>query len=129
MSASRTRLSTDPSGAWDVYSTYQDSADVYHDAPSVQLKATTSKPVELLALLTAPATLEIQQGALVQRQDFPEGLQSYTVPLKAGITPVFRMPRSGQDVFEVTSSTPVKTSTSYPGLVYHGGTSVQCTRP
>ena len=74
-----------------------------------------SDNVELVAFLTAPATLEI--------------LQSFTVPLEAGTTPSFRMVRNGVTVTQVTSTTAVKTSTTYPDLVYHGGTSVQCTRP
>ena len=88
-----------------------------------------SDDVELVAFLTAPATLQIQQGPLIEQQDFPAGLQSYRVALKAGGTPLFRLLRNGAAVTEVTSTTPVQTSTSFPDLVYHGGTSVQCTRP
>ena len=39
------------------------------------------------------------------------------------------MVRNGVTVTQITSTTAVKTSTTYPDLVYHGGTSVQCTRP
>jgi hypothetical protein len=78
--------------------------------------------IELLALLTAPGTLEIAIGDTVKRQDVEAGLQTLRVPLQSG-TPVFRLIRGGKTAMEVTGKWEIDASDNvvFQNLLYHAG--------
>ncbi len=82
--------------------------------------------IELLALLTAPGTLEIVIGDTVARQEVEAGLQTLRVPLQSG-TPVFRLLRDGKPVMEVTGKWGIDASDNvvYQNLLYHAGGGTQ----
>lgn len=82
--------------------------------------------IELLALLTAPGTLEIAIGDTVARQEVEAGLQTLRVPLQSG-TPVFRLLRDGKPVMEVTGKWAIDASENvvYQNLLYHAGGGTQ----
>lgn len=89
-----------------------------------------SKPadeIELLAFLTAPATLEIEVGGITESTDAPAGIQSLRVPLLAG-TPKFRIVRDGGAVAEVDSAFPISNTIVYQDMLYRSGGSLPCDR-
>ena len=81
--------------------------------------------VEMVALLTEPATLEIEQAGKVQRKEAEAGVASFSVPLQEG-RPLMRIRRDGRVVLEITSDWEVKKGGDVEDPVYHGGSS---TRP
>ncbi|MET4096015.1 endo-1,3-alpha-glucanase family glycosylhydrolase [Arthrobacter sp. UYCu712] len=86
--------------------------------------------VELVAVLKSPGRLTITQGSNVKTMDAPAGLTSFKVPLVAGITPSFKLARSGATVQTVTSNTPVRSSVVYQDMIYRagGGVAATCAR-
>lgn len=88
-------------------------------------KTPLKNDVELLAMLTAPAVLEITQGNDVVRAEAPAGLASLKAPARPG-RPVFRIVRDGQTVVEQTSKWTITDQAEYENLLYYGGSS---TRP
>ncbi|RKH63548.1 hypothetical protein D7V93_08615 [Corallococcus llansteffanensis] len=83
--------------------------------------------IELLAFLTAPATLEIEVAGTVQRKDVGAGIQSFRIPLREG-TPRFRAVRGGVTVASVTSASPISNTIVYQDLLYRAGGSLTCDR-
>ncbi|MCY1043829.1 hypothetical protein OV208_21090 [Corallococcus sp. bb12-1] len=79
--------------------------------------ASPANEIELLAFLTAPATLEIEVAGTVQRKDVGAGIQSFRIPLREG-TPRFRAVRGGVTVATVTSASPISNSIVYRDLLY-----------
>ncbi|MDR3710464.1 MAG: glycoside hydrolase family 71 protein [Capsulimonadaceae bacterium] len=78
--------------------------------------------IELLAFLTAPGQLEIENGGKKFSKDAPAGVTSFTIPLVAG-TPVFRLRRNGNVVTEVTSTFPIVDKIVTQDLLYRAGSS------
>ena len=96
--------------------------------PFVLKEATpASDDIEMLAFLTAPATLEIQVGTRTDRLDAPAGLTSFRVPLAMG-KPTFRVVRAGTVVQQVTSTWTIDDAITYQDLLYRAGGLVDCTR-
>ncbi|NTX39270.1 hypothetical protein HUA78_33035 [Myxococcus sp. CA033] len=83
--------------------------------------------IELLAFLTAPATLEIELAGSVQRTNVAAGIQSLRVPLQQG-TPSFRLVRNGATVASVTSAFPINNTIVYQDMLYRAGGSLSCDR-
>ena len=83
--------------------------------------------IELLAMLTAPATLEIEVNGVTRRQDVAAGMQSFRVPLVEG-TPLFRIVRNGQRVVSTASDTTISNAISYQDMLYRSGGSLSCDR-
>lgn len=81
--------------------------------------------IELVAMLTAPGTLEIAIGGKTQKKDVGAGMQTFQVPLEEG-TPTFRLVRGGATVTEVTSSSPISNTIVYQDPLYHAGGSMTC---
>ncbi|WP_158620375.1 MULTISPECIES: glycoside hydrolase family 71 protein [Corallococcus] len=89
--------------------------------------APPANEIELLAFLTAPATLEIEVAGTVQRKDVGAGIQSFRIPLREG-TPRFRAVRGGVTVATVTSASPISNTIVYQDLLYRAGGSLTCDR-
>lgn len=86
-----------------------------------------SDRVELLAFLTGPGTLSINQGSKVETmQANGPGMVSFTVEAVAGTTPRFALERSGAVVTQVASTTPIRPQVTYQDLTYHAGSSRGC---
>jgi hypothetical protein len=83
--------------------------------------------IEMVAFLTAPATLEIQIGTRVDRLEAKAGLTSFRVSLATG-TPEFRIVRAGVTVQRTTSTWPVTDTITYQDLLYRGGGVASCVR-
>ena len=81
--------------------------------------------IEIVGLLTAPGTLEIEINGHTARQDVGAGIQSFRVPLEDG-TPVFRIVRGGSTVASVTSATTIGHTIAYQDPLYHAGSSSTC---
>ncbi|HEY0137392.1 MAG TPA: glycoside hydrolase family 71 protein [Nannocystis sp.] len=81
--------------------------------------------IELLAFLTAPATLEIEVDGAVQAMDADAGIQSFRVPLVEG-TPKFRVVRAGEVVTAVDSAFPISNTIVYQDMLYRAGGSLPC---
>lgn len=81
--------------------------------------------VEMLAMLTRAAVLEIEQQGRTERKEAPAGLTVFSVPLLEG-RPVFRIVRDGKVVVEQASEWMVHQGGDVENPVYHGGSS---TRP
>lgn len=81
--------------------------------------------IEMVALLTAPAVLEIEQAGNMERIDAEAGLTAFSVPLHEG-TPVMRIVRDGEVILERSSIWAVQSGGEVENPVYHGGSS---TRP
>lgn len=81
--------------------------------------------VELVALLTAPAALEIEIGPHRKRLPFGAGLVAMTMEAQPG-RPVFRIIRGSKVVVEKVSDWTIDPSPSAANPVYFGGSS---TRP
>lgn len=84
-----------------------------------------SDEIELLAFLTAPATLEIEISGAVQSTTADAGIVSFRAPLAEG-TPIFRIVRDDQTVAEVTSATPISNTITYQDMLYRSGGSLPC---
>jgi hypothetical protein len=80
--------------------------------------------VEMVALLTAPAVLEIEQGGEVVRKEAPAGLATFSAPLREG-RPALRIRRDGRVVREVVSDWEAKQGGDVEDPVYHGGSSTR----
>jgi len=83
--------------------------------------------IELLAFLTAPATLEIEVGGAVQSTQAGAGIQSFRVPLVEG-TPSFRVVRDGATVAEAASAFAIDNTIVYQDMLYRSGGSLPCDR-
>ena len=83
--------------------------------------------IELLAFLTAPATLVIDVGGTRHTQAVEAGIQSFRVPLVEG-TPVFSIERDESTVVSLTSATPISNTLVYQDPLYHAGSSAPCSR-
>lgn len=81
--------------------------------------------IEVVGLLRAPATLEIEIGGETHRQDVGAGVQSFRIPLVEG-TPVFRVLRGGAVALELTSASPISNTIAYQDPLYHAGGSSTC---
>ncbi|MFY0532271.1 endo-1,3-alpha-glucanase family glycosylhydrolase [Nannocystis pusilla] len=89
--------------------------------------STPADEIELLAFLTAPATLEIEVDGLTESTDALAGIQSLRVPLLEG-TPKFRIVRDGGTVAEVDSAFPISNTIVYQDMLYRSGGSLPCDR-
>lgn len=83
--------------------------------------------IELLAFLTAPATLEIEVGGVSQSTAADAGIQSFRVPLVEG-TPSFRIVRDGETVAEAASAFEIDNTIVYQDMLYRSGGSLPCDR-
>ena len=83
--------------------------------------------IELLAFLTAPATLEIEVGDHVDMIQAAAGIQSFRVPLAEG-TLSFRIVRDGSTVAAVESAFPISNAIIYQDMLYRSGGSLPCDR-
>jgi hypothetical protein len=81
--------------------------------------------VELIALLTAPAKLEIQIDGQTWWANADAGMAILTAPLRLG-RPVFRVIRNGQTVVERQSDWEIRQKLDWEDALYVGGSS---TRP
>ncbi|WPJ96133.1 endo-1,3-alpha-glucanase family glycosylhydrolase [Coraliomargarita algicola] len=81
--------------------------------------------VEMVALLTEPAVIEIEQNGQEFRANTAAGLATLSVPVQEG-RPVFRIIRDQEIVLETESNWEVKLGGAVENPVYHGGSS---TRP
>ncbi len=81
--------------------------------------------IELLAFLTAPATLEITLGNHIWREGASAGLAVFSIPARAG-RPIFTIVRDGRVVLRVTSAWEIHRSFTIENPAYFGGSS---TRP
>ena len=104
--------------------------------PDLTLQASVYEPVnggepadeiELLAFLTAPATLEIEVAGAVHSLAAEAGIRSLRVPLAEG-TPSFRVVRDGAVVTEVTSAAEISNDIVYQDMLYRSGGSLPCDR-
>ncbi|WAS98004.1 glycoside hydrolase family 71 protein [Nannocystis punicea] len=89
--------------------------------------STPADEIELLAFLTAPATLEIEIAGEIESTAAPAGIQSLRVPLVEG-TPKFRIVRDGSTVAEVDSAFPISNAIVYQDMLYRSGGSLPCDR-
>jgi len=80
--------------------------------------------VELLAFLKEPGVLEIDLAGHAYRETVPAGVQSFRVPLAAGV-PTFSLSRRGRPVMKMTSRWPIQSAVVYQDLLYHGGGSAR----
>jgi hypothetical protein len=78
--------------------------------------------VELVALLTRPAALEIRQGDFVQQSAAGAGLAVLQVPARVG-RPVFRIVRDGKPVVEKISDWSIGAAAAAEDPLYVGGSS------
>lgn len=76
--------------------------------------------VEMVALLTSPATLEIWQGNKVQRSEAGSGLAVLKTPARIG-RPLFRIVREGKTVVEKVSDWEIIGNSSVEDPLYAGG--------
>lgn len=81
-----------------------------------------SNRVQMLAFLTAPATLQISLGGRVSRQEEQAGLAFFSIPAGPG-RPVFAILRGGQVVAQVTSGWEIHRDFTVQNPVYFGGSS------
>jgi hypothetical protein len=89
--------------------------------------AAPADEIELLAFLTAPATLKISIGGTTTTKDVGAGIQSFRVPLREG-TPAFSAVRNGATIASVTSAFPISNKITYQDLLYRSGGSLTCDR-
>ena len=83
--------------------------------------STPNNEVELLSLLTAPATLSITLNGQTVSQDVPAGLQTLRVPLVDG-TASFSLQRDGISIGSFQSSFPISNEgIAYQDLQYRAG--------
>ena len=84
--------------------------------------------VEMVALLTAPATLEIDQGGGVERHEAQAGLTAFSVQARVG-RPVFRIVRNGKVTLETTSVWKISDKGIVENPIYFGGSSTRVWAP
>lgn len=100
--------------------------------PKTFARAAGSDPalneIEMLALLTAPGTLEIESAGKTQHLEAKAGMTSFRVPLAEG-QPVFRLRRAGRVAITLTSAFPVSNHADYQDLLYYAGSSLQPHNP
>lgn len=80
--------------------------------------------VEMVALLTAPAIIEIEQGEALYRSNAQAGLATLSVPVKVG-RPIFRIMRDEAVILETTSDWTVQQGGKVENPIYHGGSSTR----
>lgn len=85
--------------------------------------AATRNRVEMLAFLTAPATLEIELAGQTHTMQADGGLRSFSIPLRPG-TPVFRIVRDGRIVTSVTGKA-ISDTVKRQDMQYHGVSSLR----
>ncbi|MER2562389.1 MAG: endo-1,3-alpha-glucanase family glycosylhydrolase, partial [Myxococcaceae bacterium] len=102
------------------FSTQQPSAYVATNGPAV-----AANRVELVALLTAPATLRIDLGGQRFERVVGAGLQRFDVALIEG-TPTFSIVRNGTVVLQATSATPISNTINWQNPLYHAGAFPTC---
>src|SRR5579884_2089571 len=78
--------------------------------------------VELLAFLAKPGTLEIELGGRTAREEAPEGMTSFRIPLRPG-RPVFRLVRGGRTVITLASPWEIRDRVVFQDLLYRAGCS------
>ena len=93
-------------------------------APQLRFGAWANE-VEVVAFLTAPATVEITTEAGTTRKDFPAGMHALSAPLPAAGKPRFRIVRDGVPVAEVTSAYAVGQMPRRNDVVYRSGGSLR----
>ncbi|HUC19626.1 MAG TPA: endo-1,3-alpha-glucanase family glycosylhydrolase [Acetobacteraceae bacterium] len=81
--------------------------------------------IQMLAFLTAPASLEIALGDQIWHKDASAGLAVFSIPAKAG-RPIFTIVRGGRVVLRLTSAWEIHPSFTIENPAYLGGSS---TRP
>ncbi len=81
-----------------------------------------SNRIQMLAFLTAPATLEIALDGRTWHQDDPAGLAVFSIPAEPG-RPVFSIVRGGGVVAGVTSAWEIHRSFTVENPAYFGGSS------
>ncbi len=79
--------------------------------------------IELVAFLTAPATIQITSGGTTTSADVPAGLQILAAPLAEG-RPAFRIRRSGTTVVSCQSLWEVSDHITYQDPIYRGADDV-----
>ena len=85
-------------------------------------RAPVSNMVEITAMLTAPATLEIETGGAIARRVAPAGLTVFSTPARIG-RPIFRIKRGGDIVVEKRSDWTISDHPSAANPAYFGGSS------
>ena len=83
--------------------------------------------VEMVALLTHPATLEIKQGSERVKADVEGGLQVLKMPAKVG-RPVFRIIRNGRTILQKESDWTIDGDPKVANAEYFGGSSTRAFR-
>jgi Glycosyl hydrolase family 71 len=78
--------------------------------------------IQMLAFLTAPATLQITLGGHVWRQPEPAGLAAFSIPAEPG-RPAFAILRGGAAVVQVTSGWEIHRDFRVENPAYFGGSS------
>jgi hypothetical protein len=90
--------------------------------------ATAENNIELVSLLTAPATLKITIGGRSFTQEAPAGISSFKVPTAPG-TPQFTLSRNGADIFSFLGSIQVYGEAGLPSgvidMTYWSGSASQ----
>ena len=81
LSASRAFTSTDPTGIWYAYGTYQDSSQVWHDAPNVNFTVQAASVVNQAPVVSAGAnqTITLPSTATLSGTATDDGLPSGTL--------------------------------------------------
>jgi hypothetical protein len=83
-----------------------------------------SNKIEMVAMLTAPAEIEIQIGAAHVRHAYGAGLAVLTAASKPG-RPIFRIFRNNEVVVEKVSDWTIDTAPAAANPVYFGGSSTR----
>jgi hypothetical protein len=87
-------------------------------------RSPVSNKIEMVAMLTAPAEIEIQIGAAHVRQAYGPGLAVLTAASKPG-RPIFRIFRDNKVVVEKISDWTIDTAPAAANPVYFGGSSTR----
>ncbi len=82
--------------------------------------------IEAIALLTAPATVQITIGSVSRQMNGVAGVNTFRIPLVEG-TPAFKVVRNGQTVASVTGAA-ISNNIQYQDLLYRAGSSAVCNR-
>jgi hypothetical protein len=81
-----------------------------------------SNQIEMIAFLTADATLEIDLNGKVNTKSASAGLATFSIPAEVG-QPDFKIVREGQTVTEVLSAWPIVDHADIEDPLYRGGSS------
>jgi len=84
----------------------------------------TANDIEMVAMLTAPATLEIEIGGVSHRMKAPSGLAEFRVAAAAG-RPRFRVIRAGRVAVDKISDWEIEKNPSAASALYCGGSSTR----